>query len=89
MVAIRCNAELWVANALEIWDVRGSLLIGLNSVTTGGAVAAHFQSGDDDMEPAIALDLSLQAIEQIALNSVILPHRRHAMWIWSLCGRRS
>src|SRR5215472_9986000 len=32
------------------------------------AVAAHFESADHDMEPAVPLDLAFQAIEQVALK---------------------
>ena len=48
-----------------------------------GAIAANFQAGDDDMKPAIALDLSLEAVEEVAFEFRILPQRKQAMWMWS------
>jgi hypothetical protein len=45
--------------SLFVWLFRGTAL---------RTVTADFQSGNDDVEPAIPLNLSLQAVEEIALK---------------------
>ncbi|HXY07611.1 MAG TPA: hypothetical protein VEI52_07145 [Terriglobales bacterium] len=47
--------------------------------TTASAIAPNFEPADQNGKAAVALNLTLQTIDEVALKLVILPQRRQAV----------
>src|ERR1700758_3880453 len=57
---------VFVASQLQLLANKNASVGGCRAAV--GAIASHFETRDDDVKPAIALDLPFEAIEQVAFK---------------------